>query len=34
MHNEAFKKLGLDYIYVCFEVGTDTLEDTVKGCGP
>ncbi|MBS5581167.1 MAG: shikimate dehydrogenase [Megasphaera sp.] len=31
MHNEAFKKLGLDYIYVCFEVGTDTLEDTVKG---
>ena len=20
MHNEAFKKLGLDYVYVCFEV--------------
>jgi len=31
MHNEAFKKLGLDYVYVVFEVDNDTLEDTVKG---
>lgn len=31
MHNEAFKKLGLDYAYLAFEVDNDTLEDTVKG---
>lgn len=31
MHNEAFQKLGLDYAYLAFEVGTETLEDTVKG---
>ncbi|NTW71169.1 MAG: shikimate dehydrogenase [Eubacteriaceae bacterium] len=31
MHNEAFKKLGLDYVYVAFEVDNSTLEDTVKG---
>lgn len=31
MHNEAFKKLGLDYVYVCFEVDNSALEDTVKG---
>jgi len=31
MHNEAFKKLGLDYVYVAFEVDSDALEDTVKG---
>lgn len=31
MHNEAFKKLGLDYIYVAFEVDNDTLSDAVKG---
>jgi len=31
MHNEAFKKLGLDYVYVCFEVDNSTLKDTVKG---
>ena len=31
MHNEAFKKLGLDYVYVVFEVDNETLEDTVKG---
>ncbi len=31
MHNEAFKKLGLDYVYVCFEIDNSTLEDTVKG---
>lgn len=31
MHNEAFAKLGLDYAYLAFEVGNDTLEDAVKG---
>ncbi|KFX58673.1 shikimate dehydrogenase [Clostridium botulinum] len=31
MHNEAFAKLGLDYAYLAFEVGTEQLEDTVKG---
>lgn len=31
MHNEAFKKLGLDYVYVVFEVDNEGLEDTVKG---
>lgn len=31
MHNEAFKKLGLDYAYLAFEVDNSTLEDTVKG---
>ena len=31
MHNEAFAKLGLDYAYLAFEVGTEDLEDTMKG---
>jgi len=31
MHNEAFVKLGLDYTYLAFEVGTEELEDAVKG---
>ncbi len=31
MHNEAFAKLGLDYAYLAFEVGTEDLEDTIKG---
>ncbi|MBP7954464.1 MAG: shikimate dehydrogenase [Parabacteroides sp.] len=31
MHNEAFKKLGLDYVYVVFEVDNDNLEDAVTG---
>lgn len=31
MHNEAFAKLGLDYAYLAFEVGTEQLEDAVKG---
>ena len=30
MHNEAFAKLGLDYAYLAFEVGTEDLEDTIK----
>ena len=31
MHNEAFAKLGLDYAYLAFEVGSEELEDTIKG---
>ena len=36
MHNEAFRILDLDYVYLCFNVGEDTLETAVKGliaCG-
>lgn len=31
MHNEAFRLLGLDFAYLCFEVGEESLEDAVKG---
>jgi len=31
MHNEAFRQLGLDYAYLAFDVGTDTLEKAVEG---
>lgn len=31
MHNEAFRQLGLDYVYLAFDVGTDTLEKAVEG---
>lgn len=31
MHNEAFRLLGLDYAYLCFDVGCEQLETTVKG---
>ncbi|NFO03749.1 shikimate dehydrogenase [Clostridium botulinum] len=31
MHNEAFAKLGLDYAYLAFEIGTEQLENTIKG---
>lgn len=31
MHNEALKKLGLDYVYVALEVDAENLEDAVKG---
>lgn len=31
MHNEAFSQLGLDYVYLCFDVGTDTLKTAVDG---
>ena len=30
MQNEAFAKLGYDYAYLAFEVGTDEIEDAVK----
>lgn len=36
MHNEAFRHLGLDYVYLCFEVTEDTLTEAVAGlkaCG-
>lgn len=31
MHNEAMKKLGLDYVYVALEVENDSLKDAVQG---
>lgn len=31
MHNEAFKKLGLDYAYLAFEVDAPELKDAVTG---
>lgn len=31
MHNEAFAKLGLDYVYLAFDVGNEQLEDVIKG---
>ena len=30
MHNEAFRYLGLDYVYLCFDVTEETLS---PGCG-
>lgn len=34
MHNEAYVKLGLDYAYLAFEVGTEQLANAVKGFVP
>lgn len=31
MHNTGFQALGLDFVYLCFDVNEDTLEDAVKG---
>lgn len=31
MHNKAFRLLNLDYVYLCFDVGTDTLKTAVEG---
>ncbi|MDY6329832.1 MAG: shikimate dehydrogenase [Lachnospiraceae bacterium] len=31
MHNEAFNLLGLDYVYLCFDVGVDNLKTAVDG---
>lgn len=31
MHNEAYVKLGLDYAYLAFEVGTEQLANAVQG---
>ena len=36
MHNEAFRQLGLDYVYLCFDVKEAKLETAVQGlkaCG-
>lgn len=31
MHNESFRQLGLDYIYLAFDVTPEHLKDAVKG---
>lgn len=31
MHGEACRLLGLDYVYLCFEVGEETLPEAVRG---
>ncbi|WP_095174346.1 MULTISPECIES: shikimate dehydrogenase [Blautia] len=31
MHNTSFQALGLDFVYLCFDVNEETLEDAVKG---
>lgn len=31
MHNESFRQLGLDYVYLAFDVGTDQLKTAVDG---
>lgn len=31
MHNEAFRLLGLDYVYLCFDVTETTLSQAVSG---
>lgn len=31
MHNESFRHLNLDYVYLCFDVNTDNLKDAVTG---
>lgn len=36
MHNESFRQLGLDYVYLCFDVNESTLSSAVyglKACG-
>ena len=36
MHNTAFRLLGLDYVYLCFDVNEETLPEAVRGltvCG-
>ena len=31
MHNESFRQLGLDFVYLCFDVGEEQLETAVAG---
>lgn len=31
MHNESFRIMGLDYVYLAFDVNTDGLRDAVRG---
>ena len=36
MHNDSFRHLGLDYVYLCFDVGEKDLKEAVNGlkiCG-
>lgn len=36
MHNDSFRHLGLDYVYLCFDVNEDNLKEAVNGlkiCG-
>ena len=30
IHNESFRVLGLDYVYLCFDIGKDALPDVVR----
>lgn len=31
MHNESFSQLGLDYVYLCFDVDTTNLKTAIEG---
>lgn len=31
IHNFSFQKLNLDYVYLCFQINEQTLEDAIKG---
>ena len=31
MHNESFARLGLDYVYLAFDVGCEDLKTAVEG---
>ena len=31
MHNESFRLLGLDYVYLCFDVDENNMESAVEG---
>ena len=31
MHNEAFRLMGLNYAYLCFDVGAEDLKTAVDG---
>ena len=33
MHNEAFRLLGLDYVYLAFDLGIPACGRQWKGCG-
>ena len=30
MHNESFQLLGLDYVYLCFDIKEQEMEEAVK----
>ena len=32
MHNESFRQLGLNYIYLAFDVDVNRLETAVEDC--